>query len=130
MGERDIRIGDADREQALRLLGEHLGEGRLDVDEYGDRSARVTAARTRAELLALFGDLPAPHPVFAQVAPLPSATPAPRGAFGLDQRLVNAVVPAVGIACVAVFVLGVRSPFIFLLVPLVALLVGRLGGRR
>ncbi|WP_433265396.1 DUF1707 SHOCT-like domain-containing protein [Actinosynnema sp. CS-041913] len=129
MGERDIRIGDAEREQALRLLGEHLGEGRLDVDEYGDRSARVTAARTRGDLLALFGDLPAPHPRFTQVSPLPSAEPAVRRGSGLDPRFAAALVPAVGILCVVLFFV-VRSPFIFLLVPAVALLVGRMGNRR
>ncbi|MEU4801932.1 DUF1707 domain-containing protein [Actinosynnema sp. NPDC023587] len=130
MGDGDIRIGDAEREQALRLLGEHLGEGRLDVEEYGDRSARVTTAKTRAELLALFDDLPAPRPVFGRVAPLPSVTPAPRGGFWLDQRLTRAIVPAVGIVCVAVFFLGLRNPLIFLLVPLVAVLLGRWSNRR
>ncbi|HEY3504941.1 MAG TPA: DUF1707 domain-containing protein [Actinocatenispora sp.] len=59
-----VRIGDAERESALTALGEHLSAGRLDIDEYGDRSARVTAARTREELAALFDDLPAPHPTF------------------------------------------------------------------
>lgn len=102
----------------------------MDVDEYGDRSARVTAAKTRGELLALFGDLPAPHPVFAQVAPLPSATPAPRGRFQLDPRIASAIVPAVGILCVLLFFFAVRSPFIFLVVPAVAVLIGRAGGRR
>ncbi|MBB5955100.1 hypothetical protein FHS29_001670 [Saccharothrix tamanrassetensis] len=134
MGERDIRIGDAEREQALRLLGEHLGEGRLDVDEYGDRSARVTAAKTRGELLALFGDLPAPHPRFAQAVPLPSVQPSVqppvRRGFRLDPRLAAAIVPAVGVLCVVLFVFGLRNPFVFVLIPVVAMLVGRMGNRR
>ncbi|RKT57536.1 DUF1707 SHOCT-like domain-containing protein [Saccharothrix australiensis] len=130
MDERGIRVGDAEREQALRLLGEHLGEGRLDVDEYGDRSARVTTAKTREELLALFRDLPEPQPRFARVAPLPSpAAPVRRGSR-LDPRVVAGVVPVVGIACVVLFLTGFRNPLIFLLVPAVALLVGRLGDRR
>ncbi len=43
----DLRIGDAEREHALRALGEHMGLGRLDVEEYGERSARITTAKTR-----------------------------------------------------------------------------------
>ncbi|MFI9818252.1 DUF1707 SHOCT-like domain-containing protein [Saccharothrix variisporea] len=126
MGERDIRIGDAERQRAIELLGEHLSEGRLDVDEYGDRTARVTAAKTRGELLALFADLPAPHPRFAQVAPLPST--APPALPGQDRRWLQAAVPLVGLLTVALFFL-VKNPFVFLLVPAVALIVGRMGNR-
>ncbi len=125
MGERDIRISDGDREQAIRLLGEHLGEGRLDVDEYGDRSARVTTAKTRGDLSALFLDLPAPHPTFTGVV----VEPVRRSGFQLDQRMVAGIVPAVGLLCVLLFFLF-KSPFVFLLVPAAALLVGRLGDRR
>ncbi|XVV03043.1 DUF1707 SHOCT-like domain-containing protein [Actinosynnema sp. CA-248983] len=125
MGERDIRIGDAERQQAMELLGEHLSEGRLDVDEYGDRTARVTTAKTRGDVLALFGDLPEPHPRFAQVAPLPSSVPA-RPA--VDRRWLQIAVPAVGLLCVALFFL-VKNPLVFLFVPAVALIVGRMGNR-
>jgi hypothetical protein len=57
-----MRIGDTEREQALAALGEHMSAGRLDIDEYGERSAKVTAARTHGELLELFTDLPDPKP--------------------------------------------------------------------
>jgi hypothetical protein len=74
----EIRIGDTEREAALKALGEHLSAGRLDIDEYGDRSARVTAARTRGDLRALFTDLPEPHPVLGGAeVPLAGAVPAP-----------------------------------------------------
>jgi uncharacterized protein DUF1707 len=62
----DIRISDAEREDALTKLGEHMAAGRLDIDEYGDRSARVATAKTRGELLELFADLPEPRPTFGQ----------------------------------------------------------------
>lgn len=62
----DIRISDAEREDALTKLGEHMAAGRLDIDEYGDRSARVATAKTRGELLELFADLPEPGPIFGQ----------------------------------------------------------------
>jgi hypothetical protein len=71
----DIRIGDTERESAVTALGEHMSAGRLDVEEYGDRTARVTIAKTRRELVALFDDLPAPRPVF-DATPAPAAVPA------------------------------------------------------
>ena len=85
MGESDpanLRISDTEREQAVRMLGEHMSAGRLDIDEYGERSARATAAKTRGELTALFDDLPDPRPAFAAPAPAPppyqpAAAPAP-----------------------------------------------------
>lgn len=61
-GRPPIRIGNAEREAACGALDAHLEAGRLDPDEYGDRYARATMARTRDDLTALFVDLPAPHP--------------------------------------------------------------------
>src|SRR5262249_51626584 len=62
----DVRIGDAEREAALKALGIHMGVGRLNADEYGERAARGAAAKTRAELTQLVTDLPQPHPVLDQ----------------------------------------------------------------
>jgi uncharacterized protein DUF1707 len=80
----EIRIGDTEREAALKALGEHLSAGRIDIDEYGERSAQVTAARTRGDLRGLFTDLPEPHPVLggaevplAGTAPVPASQPGP-----------------------------------------------------
>ncbi|GAA4793048.1 hypothetical protein GCM10023200_30910 [Actinomycetospora chlora] len=64
--EPDLRVGDADRTAALDALGVHLGAGRLDVDEFGDRSERAAVAVRRSEIEALFHDLPAPHPPLPQ----------------------------------------------------------------
>jgi hypothetical protein len=127
VNERDIRIGDAEREHALELLGTHLGEGRLSVDEYGERSARVATAKTRGELYALFGDLPAPRPRFARVEPPATATPAKQG-FGLDFRVGSAALTAVAIISVALFFLA-KTPLVFLLIPVAVLLIGRAGRR-
>lgn len=69
----NLRIGDSEREQAIAALGEHYSAGRLDIDEYGERSAKVTAARTREDLNTVFTDLPQPHP---QLSPQ-AATPPP-----------------------------------------------------
>jgi hypothetical protein len=71
----DLRIGDADRESALAALGEHVGAGRLDLDEYADRSAKIMVAKTVSELLEIFADLPAPHPTITAQHPLPAPLP-------------------------------------------------------
>jgi hypothetical protein len=60
-----LRIGHQERTAACAALDAHLEAGRLDPDEYGDRFARASIARTRAELDVLFSDLPAPHPAGA-----------------------------------------------------------------
>lgn len=57
-----LRVGDAERYQAATALGEHFATGRLDQDEYDTRVRAAYAARTRADLETLFGDLPDPAP--------------------------------------------------------------------
>ena len=58
MSDQDLRISDAEREQAAAELGEHYAQGRLSMEEHADRLDRVWAARTRGELLPIFRDLP------------------------------------------------------------------------
>ena len=55
----------------MQALDEHMSAGRLDPDEYGQRVAQASVARTRAGLDELFTDLPAPHP-FAEPRRAPS----------------------------------------------------------
>ena len=57
-----LRLSDAEREAAVSALGEHYAAGRLTREEYDERSDRAYAARTAAEVVPLFTDLPAPHP--------------------------------------------------------------------
>jgi Domain of unknown function (DUF1707) len=57
-----LRVGDAERQQAVSALGDHYAAGRLDQDEYDTRIQSAYAARTRVDLRGLFGDLPAPAP--------------------------------------------------------------------
>ncbi|MFC3891779.1 DUF1707 domain-containing protein [Lentzea rhizosphaerae] len=122
---RDIRVGDTERQQALQVLGEHMSAGRIDIDEYGERSAKITTAKTRGELMALFHDLPDPRPQFSTpVAMYPERSTAPA------RRWEGAVVPAVGVAVVIAFFVLVKNPLIFLLIPAVAILWGQWNGRR
>jgi TM2 domain-containing membrane protein YozV len=70
-----LRIGTKERDEALRLLGEHFAEGRLPIAEYDERVSRAIEAETRGDVKPLFRDLPAPYPAF--LAPPPPALPAP-----------------------------------------------------
>jgi Domain of unknown function (DUF1707)/Cell wall-active antibiotics response 4TMS YvqF len=53
-----LRVSDAERDQTLRVLGDHAAVGRLTLDELEERSSRALAAKTRGELATLTGDLP------------------------------------------------------------------------
>ena len=53
-----LRVSDAERDETLRILGEHASVGRLTLDELEERSSRALAAKTRGELATLTGDLP------------------------------------------------------------------------
>jgi hypothetical protein len=105
----DLRIGDTEREEALTALGEHMSAGRLNIDEYGDRSARVAAARTRNELVALFTDLPAPKPAFDETAlavqpRLEPPVPAQRSGWrGIPRELTG---PIIGVTWVSAIFIG------------------------
>jgi hypothetical protein len=61
-----LRISDAERESAVRTLGEHHAVGRLTYDEFVERMDRAYEARTHEELDALTSDLPEAHPPRAQ----------------------------------------------------------------
>ena len=76
-GPGDLRLGDADRAAALDALGKHLEAGRLDVDEFGERSVHASMAVRCSDLRPLFADLPAPHPPPPR-PPAPELVPEPR----------------------------------------------------
>jgi hypothetical protein len=56
-----VRASDADREAIVTRLQAAVGEGRINLDEFGQRADAAYAAVTRAELDLLVADLPA-HP--------------------------------------------------------------------
>lgn len=134
-----MRIGDTERESALAALGEHMSAGRLDIDEYGERTARVSAAKTRGELLDLFTDLPEPHPTFGSVSgppPRPAqpvqqepgpVRPMPQG-VPLSQRLMGAAVPVAAILAVVLFFGVIHLWWVFLLPVAVGVLGGAIFG--
>src|SRR5688500_9342809 len=56
-----IRIGDTEREDAVKRLGEHYEAGRLTAEEHTERIGRALEAKTDADLAGLFSDLPGEH---------------------------------------------------------------------
>lgn len=70
----NLRIGTAEREAAVKILSDHMAEGRLSLEEYEERMAAALEARTRGDLRVLFGDLPAPYPPF-MVPPVRAVQP-------------------------------------------------------
>jgi predicted phage tail protein len=58
----DLRVSDADRDQALSELSEAFRVGRITADEFDQRSGQALRARTGKELTALLADLPLDSP--------------------------------------------------------------------
>jgi len=98
--------------------------GRLDPEEYGERSAKVTEARTAADLEPLFADLPEPRPhvgAGAVAAPVTSAPPATRSggpsALARWGPAVSGALPIV--ALILFFTVPIANAWVFfLLIPL------------
>ena len=53
-----VRASDADRESTVARLQQALAEGRIDLDEFGQRASAAYAAVTTDELTGLLADLP------------------------------------------------------------------------
>ena len=112
-----LRIGDADRQAAADALAAHFVEGRLDADEHAERLDRIWTARTHADLVPLFADLPAPaRSAAAGAVPAGRVAPERRGPRALPIVMVLLVLAVVlrapvllgVVALVMVFVLARR----------------------
>ena len=121
-----LRVGDAERQQAVAALGDHFAAGRLDQDEYDTRVQAAYASRTRVDLQGLFGDLPEPVP-FRRAAARPPVGWQDGRAARDRRRPPFAVVPV--LAAIMIFV-GVSLIVHFPVVPLLFLLLWFGGGRR
>lgn len=65
-----VRVGDVERRAAIAALGDQWRAGRLDPPEHEKRTTAAYHAVTRADLDALFADLPSLTPL----TPLPTTT--------------------------------------------------------
>jgi hypothetical protein len=104
-----VRIGDAEREAAVAALNKHFAEGRLTSVEHDERTTIALAARTRADLDALFADLPRIEDANSNRAPRSSI-----GNGGTLPRLAWRIAPAL-FAVGAVFLFLHVLPFFALL---------------
>ncbi|EOR72468.1 hypothetical protein TM51_02644 [Thermobifida fusca TM51] len=84
-----LRASDADRERVLAVLREAVADGRLDFEEFQERSDRAAAARRLGDLVGLTTDLVPPE---AQPLRLDSGPVA--ALFGAKRRGGRWVVPS------------------------------------
>lgn len=127
----EYRLSDAEREDAIEVLGEHMSNGRLDVEEYGERTAQVAAATFRRDLAEIFHDLPEPRP-----AVLREPAPVIRQGMALErlpqrdlgERLAPLLVPAAAVLALVLFFVT-RQWLVFLLPAIAAVLAGMSMGR-
>ena len=119
-----VRIGDAERDEALDKLGEHFAAGRLTREELDERTETAMGARFDSDLEPLFRDLPKAQ-----------ATTVVRGTRPQGQAVVRAGVSATVLLLVPLLVLAVvasialHGPIFF--GPIIWLLViGHLGRRQ
>jgi len=109
----EVRIGDAEREQAQTALNDHYAAGRLDHDEYTERLDRIWAARTRAELDPVFTDLPGPAPQRASRSSYPYSTAATRRPSSVPRRRPRLPLPLVAVLVVlAAVVVATNLPLV------------------
>jgi hypothetical protein len=107
-----VRVGDAERDEALDKLGDHFAAGRLTREELDERTEKAMGARFDRDLEALFRDLP--DSTRAVVA----RRPRPQGSAVLPVALM-ALAPLLVLALVASIVLQapvVIGPLIWLVV--------------
>jgi Domain of unknown function (DUF1707)/Cell wall-active antibiotics response 4TMS YvqF len=63
MGDPKERLSDAERDQTVEWLRDHLLAGRLTLEEFSQRVDQAYAARVRADLQQLRLGLPSPEPL-------------------------------------------------------------------
>jgi hypothetical protein len=122
MSDPEMRVGNAEREAAKRLLEEHFNAGRLESHEYEDRRGRAGDAMTRGELESLFTDLPSTGPDgrSLRLPAVPTDDPERSSRSRASARR-GAATGIVAVGATALFFLTGHWQF-FLLVPLAALL--------
>jgi len=116
------RVGTTEREQVLGLLGKALEEGYLGLDEYEQRVAVVTAAKTVYDLTRQVADLPprlrwTPHSRPAPVGGVDPSEPARitaitslvLGLVSLPMAFCIGIGGIIGVTAAALSVPGLRS---------------------
>jgi hypothetical protein len=127
----DLRISDADRDQAIARLSEHFQAGRLTTEEFDERSGKALQAKTGRELAVLFTDLPPAQAGAAQAGTAQAGTVARH--TGWRMPALPIVVAVIAVSAIGVSVggnnTGVHIGFGGLLpLVIVLLIIRRFGG--
>ncbi|MDH6626711.1 hypothetical protein M2271_004528 [Streptomyces sp. LBL] len=77
----ELRASDADRERVAEVLREAVAEGRLDMEEFGERLDATYQARTYGELAPITRDLPAAARTDSAPRVSMAKEPAPNGSW-------------------------------------------------
>ncbi|EPH39238.1 DUF1707 domain-containing protein [Streptomyces aurantiacus] len=85
----ELRASDADRERVAEVLREALAEGRLDMEEFGERLDAAYRARTYGELAPLTRDLPSAVPPGPKVSMVKRAGDEDLGEIDWHERIVG-----------------------------------------
>jgi hypothetical protein len=112
---RPAYASDSDREYAAGVIKAAFLEGRLDHDEYAERTRRARGSGTCSELAGLTADLPAALPpnTGSAVGPATGAVPATVGAAG-SFDLAAVILCVLSVSLGVVFIENPVSPLTLL----------------
>ncbi len=120
-----IRVDTAEREDAIMRLREHYEAGRLDPAEHEARLTKAHDAVTRADLEALFADLPAagvPATITSPGSVVSTEVADKDEKDGTLDRFRGTIVALTPIVCVLLFLTGRISWPVFFAIPIVSIL--------
>jgi hypothetical protein len=110
------RVGTAERDEAIALLGDHWHGGRLDAGKHELRVTRAKVALTQADLDVLFIDLPEPGPVRE-----PTAAVADGGARGFLEGRSDTIMALTPFAALVLFFTAGYHWMWFLMLPVMGI---------
>lgn len=105
-----LRVGHADREQAIETLKNAFVHGRLTKGELDTRAGQALTARTRADLAALTSDIPPAPATASPASPAQSARPGRPPAAARPRPLTRAATGS-GV-CLVIAAAAIRIAFL------------------
>ncbi len=133
----DVRVSDAERDDAVSQLSEHFQAGRLTTDEFDERAGLALAAKTRGDLASLMTDLPGGAHGLARQAANPAQPAQPDGQAVQARRGLGGAAPVLAVIAVVAVVASLfghgvagHLPWALLLVALFVFRRSLLGRRR
>jgi hypothetical protein len=136
-----MRASDGDRERVVQALQEQVGEGRLTLEEFEERSTAVYQTKTVGDLRKLLEDLPVdvfpqPAPPFAMGAAWQQPFPMPAIPPWQQPKIVRAGRPNPALFVVLAFMMFAvvgsvitLTPYVLPLVLLAFVMLRAIGGR-